>query len=91
MPSTIFTWGVLTTVLGLAMVVNHNVWNGAWWTTLITVLGILTLVKGLFLLVFPNVMEEMAKPWLKSSGLMYFSGAFTAVLGLILGYYGFIA
>ena len=48
----LFAWGLVSFVVGIAMVLSYNVW--AWnWQIVITILGWAALVKGLFLLFFP--------------------------------------
>ena len=44
-----FLWGFISLVIGVSMILAYNVW--AWnWQVIITILGWLTLIKGLILL-----------------------------------------
>ena len=52
-PSTLFIVGVFTTAIGLAMVVGHNIWRGGAATVLVTIIGWLSLAKGLALAFTP--------------------------------------
>ena len=45
--------GFITVVIGLLVVTYHNRWTKNW-TVLITILGWLALVKGIFLIAFPQ-------------------------------------
>jgi hypothetical protein len=46
------TMGIFTVFLGLAIVVNHQVWKG--WPIIVTLLGYWITIKGLVLLYFPQ-------------------------------------
>ena len=58
--------GFIALVLGLLMVVSHNVWS-ADWRVIITILGWLTLAKGVFRIMAPHKVPEVAsmaaQPW----------------------------
>ena len=82
-PSEIFTFGVLTTILGLVVlgVVGFQIiWTGTLW--LLPLLGWLTLLKGAILVLFPDVAKPLYKPLYKSGGLMMFGGLVAVALGL---------
>ncbi len=86
--ATMSFWGITTLVIGIAMVLVHNVWVSDWRVT-ITILGWLTLLKGLDLLFFPKRMkkrwlETKKRLWIWIFGLLFFSG-------LVLAYLGFTA
>lgn len=49
-PALLFIVGIMTLVAGLAMVLGHNIWSGGAMPVVVTVLGWITLVKGLLLL-----------------------------------------
>jgi hypothetical protein len=49
----LFILGLITVISGLAMVIGHNVWSGGAPTVLVTVVGWLALIKGLFFLLLP--------------------------------------
>lgn len=78
--------GVVTFVIGLAMVLVHNLWVPDW-RLLITLLGWLTLIKGLDLLFLPGRMNRrwpQMKTWLWQ---LIFSSLL--LFGLALSYLGF--
>jgi uncharacterized membrane protein len=46
-PAELFLVGVVALAAGLAMVIGHNIWSGGAATVLVTLIGWLTLVRGL--------------------------------------------
>ena len=52
-PAIVFLSGLLALILGLLMVVSHNVWT-ADWRAVITFIGWLTLAKGVVRILFPE-------------------------------------
>ena len=49
--------GVITLAAGLAMVLPHNIWSGGVLAVIVTLVGWLALIKGLFFLFLPPEME----------------------------------
>jgi hypothetical protein len=49
----LFVVGVILTTIGLAMVLSHNVWSGGPLPVVVTLVGWLTLAKGLLFLWLP--------------------------------------
>ncbi len=83
-----FFLGIVTFAIGLAMVLVHNLWVPDW-RVAITILGWLTLFKGLDLLFLP---ERLKKRWPKMKNWLWLL-IFTFLLlsGLVLTYLGFSA
>ncbi|MCX6722281.1 MAG: hypothetical protein NTY04_03800 [Candidatus Staskawiczbacteria bacterium] len=85
----LFMWGLASLVIGLGMILSYNVWAQSW-QVIITILGWVSLIKGLCLLFTP----ELAKKWTKkletSSFLPYvlFAGV---LIGLVITYFAFTA
>ena len=52
--------GLATAVLGLIVVFNHNIWTGGW-EVVITVAGWLILLKGLALLLGPDLVKVQSR------------------------------
>ncbi len=52
-PKLILVTGILTVAVGAAMVVGHNVWSGGALPVAVTLLGWLTLIKGIALMATP--------------------------------------
>ena len=81
-----FMTGFMAIVIGMLLVEYHNLW--AWeWPVLITIVGWASIIKGLMFIAFPN-MISFFKPWYKKNQTW---GTLMVVVGLIFGYFGFIA
>jgi len=80
--------GFLILIIGILLVVSHNIWAGGW-KILITILGWLTLLKGILRLFLSN--EQFAKVVNKFSNPSFYmwSGVISVVLGIYLAYIGF--
>lgn len=81
--------GFIALVLGLLIVIGHNVWNltGA---LLVTLIGWLTLVKALAILFFPDAYSRFGMKYIKGNG--YMAGTVISLLaGIFLLYYGFFS
>lgn len=82
-----FFWGFISTVIGVAMILNYNVWE--WnWQIVITLLGWMALLKGIFLLFCTELMKKYARKindekWLPIWLLIL------VFFGLIITYWGF--
>lgn len=59
-PATTFIGGVMALIVGLALVMSHNIWV-ADWRVLITVVGWGGIIKGTVLLMFPDAMKSYVK------------------------------
>ena len=82
--------GVITLAAGLAMVLAHNVWSGGVLVVMVTLIGWLTLIKGLLFLFLPPKMESgLFLGQLHYPQLFYLYAAISFVLGVCLTYGGF--
>ncbi len=79
--------GVIALILGILLVVSHNVWRTDW-TVVITVIGWLALIKGSLLLFFPNAVLQLAKK-LNDKNRYIITGGISFILGIYLTYKGF--
>ena len=77
---------IFALVLGLLLVVSHNVWT-ADWRVIITILGWLTLAKGVVRLFFLKQVQKLSrislKPWWAVVLVLFL------LVGLYLSYVGF--
>lgn len=80
--------GVINLVLGYFFVTFHNTWTGGW-VVVITVIGWLIFIKGIVILVLPNVQISIAKAFIGKKGVMVVVGLIALILGLIFGYLGY--
>lgn len=80
--------GFFTLIIGLLMVVSHNIWQ--WhWRVIITVLAWMTLLKGMSILYYPQYMDKLTTYFVHDVNIAYMAAAFDGILGLILIYLGF--
>jgi len=80
-----FVTGFLTIVIGMLMVQYHNIWVRDW-TVLITIVGWMSLLKGIMLIAFPQVIVSF-KGLYKNTRVW---GIVMIVLGGVFGWFGFL-
>lgn len=88
-PTYVFLGGIITTVFGMLIVIFHNVWE-ANWTVLITIIGYITLIRGVLLLAAPRSVN-IFDPVVQSGKMLVVYLPITLVLGIVLAYFGFFA
>ena len=71
------------------MILAHNIWVKNW-QIIITILGWLSLIKGLSLLFMPELVKKYTKNIEKSQFLPY-ALVLGIIIGLIITYFGFTA
>lgn len=79
--------GALRLVLGLLLVLSHNVWANDW-RVIITVLGWLLLASGVIRMIYPDFTIRMAKKLFDGPWYPLLIGV-VFVFGLVLTYFGF--
>ena len=85
-----YVLGVLCVFAGLAMVLAHNVWSGGAATVLVTLIGWLTLLKGIvFVGLEPRQTATLYLAQLRFAQLYPLYALVTLVLGAYLCYAGF--
>lgn len=83
-----FVTGFVTLILGILMVVSHNLWQ--WnWRLLITIIGWIILIKGASILFFPHSIDQITNLFLQNKIVAYGAAGVDFILGLILCYFGF--
>ena len=87
--ATMFFWGMVSLVIGIAMVLAHNVWVQNW-QVIITILAWLALLKGLALLFLPEYMKEWAKK-MENKQWLPIALVVMVFVGLVITYLGFTA
>jgi len=89
-PSVMFTLGAVTVAAGLALVLAHNRWTGGAPTVVVTLVGWLSLLKGMLFLVLPAGVEaEILLKWLSRPPLFYVWLTPSLLIGIYLTYTGF--
>lgn len=84
-PGLAFLSGFFTAALGVILVTYHNRWDGGW-PVVITVIGWLSLVKGVLLMAFPKVWISFKKNYAITKAW----GFPLIALGIVFGYFGFM-
>ncbi len=85
--ATMFNWGVISLVLGVATVLAYNVW-GSSWQVIITIIGWLALLKGIAILFAPEQIKKWAKK-IENAPFLPYAVMVLLLIGLILTYLGF--
>lgn len=86
----LYIGGFLAIVAGFLLTTFHNIWVKDW-TVLITIIGWLAMIKGIMLLVLPKTtITIIAKSFVKPNLFPLWNG-FILLLGLVMGYFGFVA
>ncbi|QMT59880.1 MULTISPECIES: hypothetical protein [unclassified Legionella] len=77
--------GIITLIIGLLMVLSHNVWVLGW-PVIVTVFAWLILIGGLFRLYFPDTVYKVWNKMITKTELFIISGVITLLIGLFLLY-----
>ncbi|HVP34725.1 MAG TPA: hypothetical protein VMT09_13845 [Steroidobacteraceae bacterium] len=89
-PALMLLLGMLLVAAGLAMVLAHNVWSGGALPVVVTVIGWLTLLKGLmFWMLTPGAAADLYLERLQYAQLYYLYVGLSGVIGLYLTVAGF--
>lgn len=86
----IYLSGSIALITGIVVVQFHNLWV-ADWRVIITVIGWLSVWKGIIRLLYPQIVRRVGRRFADSSRLMTGSGAAIFVLGAFLTLKGFAA
>ncbi|MBI5883727.1 MAG: hypothetical protein HZB91_11560 [Elusimicrobia bacterium] len=82
-----YLMGFMAIIFGSLIVHHHNRWVKDW-TVLITIIGWLALIKGVFIIVFPGSIQQWSEPFLTDNALKLVPYG-TLLMGLVFGYLGF--
>jgi hypothetical protein len=85
-----FVFGLILVAVGLAMILSHNIWTGGALPFIVTLVGWLTLVKGLLFLFLPPPAAAGIFIWGNAyEQYFYLDAAAAFILGAYLTYCGF--
>lgn len=87
-PAAVYLAGFLILILGILLVVSHNIWSGDW-RLVITILGWLVLLKGVIRIFFPQTVKKLIEKK-KTTRKFMIGEVVVLITGLYLLYYGFI-
>lgn len=83
----LYMGGILALIVGLLIVQAHNVWVKDW-TLLVTLIGWIATIKGVWLLAFPEMAKKQSELWIKGK-LTVTGGSVALLLGLVFTYFGY--
>ncbi len=88
-PPVLFFVSVLAMVAGLAIVLAHNVWSGGALPVLVTLVGWISLIKGLIFSLLPPATSLAYFEALRYGQLFYVYVSITLVIGICLTFSSF--
>jgi uncharacterized membrane protein HdeD (DUF308 family) len=89
-PALIYIAGVLTLVMGIAIITFHNFWVMDW-RVIITMFGYIAVVSGVFRMAFPTKVKQLGDWMLQTKLIIRSAALLNGLLGAYLTYIGFIA
>ena len=87
--TTLFFTGVVSFVIGISMILTHNIWVYDW-KVIVTILGWAILLKGVIRLFLPDMVMGIARK-MKNSQWITFILVLNVIFGCVLIYFGFTA
>ena len=85
----VYLCGVAVFVTGMIIVLNHNIWVINW-PVVITIMGWMAILKGVFLIIFPNAMVRFTKKFKNMTRVLFADIIFIIMLGCFLTAKGFL-
>ena len=83
-----FVTGFFTLILGVLVVISHNVWQ--WnWRVIITIIAWISLFKGTTILLCPQLIDKTTIIFVQHTKVAYIAAGIDLALGLLLSYFGF--
>lgn len=86
----VFFSGLFALVIGVVMILSHNIWV-ANWTVIITIIGWLALIKGIWIIVFPNSVSKFMQFYQKNETPLIVHSIVALIFGMVLAFFGFFA
>lgn len=80
-----FMTGFMTIICGMILIEFHNTWTKDW-TVLITIIGWTSVLKGITLIAFPQIIPAF-KGFYKNTQVL---GVVMMGIGILFGYFGFV-
>lgn len=89
-PASILLSGMLNLIMGILIVVSHNIWQFDW-RILITLIGWLLLLRGIVWTTFPKIIltniTKLSED--RITRILYISAVIIFIIGIVLCYFGF--
>ncbi len=86
-PGLMFVAGIIAMVIGILIVISHNVWTLDW-RVIITIMGWASLIKGTVRVVIPQYVDILDHKWILRSASYYTTFVLSFLLGILLCYLG---
>jgi hypothetical protein len=86
----VYLFGLVDLAVGLAIVLTHNVWLVSW-RVLITLLGWIVFIRGAVRVLIPETLMGFAADKIGKKPFVPVAGVVTALIGLVLCYFGYVA
>ena len=83
-----YVTGAMVFVLGLLIVLNHNVWEASW-QVIPTIVGWAMVVKGVAIFFVPKATLSMARSYARNRNMVVLTGILALAVGAYLLYVGF--
>lgn len=87
-PAVFYLSAVIALIIGILMVVSHNLWAFNW-RIIITLMGWTAFIKGTFNILFPQRAYKLVEQFSNHKSAYLISTIVTLVIGLLLAYCGF--
>ena len=84
----VFIGGIFAFVVGIVIILTHNVWV-ANWTVMITIIGWLGLIKGIWIIIFPNSVPKFMEAYQRNENFLMVHAAGALIFGAVLTFFGF--
>jgi len=84
----LWLWGIMALIIGAVFVSLNNLWTSGL-PLVVTIVGWIALVKGIFILFFPRAAVSLYRKCAKEN-IMVLCGFVVLIIGLILLYQGFV-
>ena len=88
--SLIYLGGFFSLIIGIIIVLLHNLWVLDW-PVLITLWGWGAIIKGVWLIVFPETLPKFVRTYKKHKNLLEIQAGAIFIIGASLAYFGFYA
>ena len=89
-PALIYLAGVLTLIMGIAIITFHNIWVMDW-RIIITLFGYIAIVSGVFRMSLPTKVKQLGDWMLDTRMIVRSAALLNGLLGAYLTYQGFVA
>ncbi len=87
--SLMFVTGFVTLILGILMVVSHNIWQWSW-RLIITLIAWISLLKGASIIFYPHFLNQITLTFMRNPNVGYCAATIDMCLGFLLVYFGFV-